>query len=131
METIGVRPHKSVWTKAKKWVALHSNNENGNLWVFTYWQAQKTIFLGQSPTILFNFLVWNTSRLEVKKAKGTVAWIELVGNLYKTVAHYLHVHYIKWAKVQTTMTLTCSLNGQGIYITYMVCDILMWDKFWL
>ena len=72
METIGVRPYKSVWTKAKKWVALHSNNENGNLWVFTYWQAQKTIFLGQSPTILFNFLVWNTSRLEMKKAKGTV-----------------------------------------------------------
>ena len=104
-----IRPHKSVWTKAKEWVVLHSDNENGNLWFFTYWQAQKTIFLGQSPTILFKFLVGNISGLEVKRAKGAIVWINLVGNLYKIVFHYWHVHYIKWERVHTTMPLVCSL----------------------
>ena len=33
---------------------------------------KKTIFLGQSPTILFKFLVGNTSGLEVKRAKGAI-----------------------------------------------------------
>ena len=101
METI--RPHKSVWTKAKKWVVLHSDNENGNIWFFTYWQTQKIIFLGQSPTILFKFLVGNTSELKVKRAKGVVVWINLVGNLYKIVVHYLHVHYMIGAKICALM----------------------------
>ena len=33
---------------------------------------KKTIFLGQSPTILFKFLVGNTLGLEVKRAKGAI-----------------------------------------------------------